>query len=70
MCWASCSHRPAAITRAATPEVARRRPARLALDLKPLAGRLKTVPQSIDDQLSELIVPVPSRDWYLNLPAA
>lgn len=58
-----------AITRADTPEVARRRPARLALDLHPLAGRLKTRPQTIAEQLAELIVPVPARDWYHHLPA-
>jgi dTDP-4-dehydrorhamnose reductase len=53
-----------AITRADTPEVARRRQPCLALDLSPLAGRLKTRPQTLAEQLAELKVPVPGREWY------
>jgi dTDP-4-dehydrorhamnose reductase len=46
------------------PELARKRPACLALDLGPLAGRLKTRPQAIADQLPELVVPPACREWY------
>jgi dTDP-4-dehydrorhamnose reductase len=60
----------AAMTRADTPEAALRRPARLALDLQPLAGRLKTQPQPVAEQLSQLNVPVPARAWYVGLPVA
>ncbi len=54
----------AAVTRADLPDVARKRPACLALDIAPLARRLKTRPQSIAEQLEELHVPVPCREWY------
>lgn len=54
----------APVTRADLPGIARRRPATLALDIAPLANRLKTRPQSIAGQLEELHVPVPCRDWY------
>lgn len=57
----------APITRAAAPEVARRRQACLALDLAPLAGKLKTRPQTMADQLAELNVPPPCREWYFGL---
>ena len=57
----------AAITRADTPEVAPRRQPCLALDLQPLAGTLKTRPQTIAEQLAELKVPAPFREWYLGL---
>lgn len=56
-----------AVTRAETPEAARKRQACLALDLAPLAGKLKTRPQTIDEQLDELKVPPPVREWYLGL---
>lgn len=56
-----------AITRADTPEAARRRQPWLALDLQPLAGQLKTHPQTLADQLAELKVPVPVREWYHSL---
>lgn len=56
-----------AVTRAETPEAARKRQACLALDLAPLAGKLKTRPQTIAEQLGELKVPVPVREWYLGL---
>lgn len=55
----------AAITRADTPEAARKRQACLALDIAPLAGKLKTRPQGIAEQLTELKVPPPCREWYL-----
>lgn len=52
------------ITRADTPEVAKERPADLRLDLRPLAGKLKTRPQTLAEQLAELVVPPPVRAWY------
>jgi dTDP-4-dehydrorhamnose reductase len=55
----------AAITRAETPEVAKKRQASLALDITPLAGQLKTRPQSLAEQLDGLKVPPPCREWYL-----
>ncbi len=54
----------AAIARADTPEAARKRQASLALDIAPLAGKLKTRPQTIAEQLAELKVPPPCREWY------
>lgn len=51
-------------SRTEVPEVARKRQACLALDISPLAGKLKTRPQTIDEQLAELNVPAPARDWY------
>ena len=54
----------ASVTRAALPEVARKRQACLALDISPLAGKLKTRPQTITEQLEELKVPAPCREWY------
>jgi dTDP-4-dehydrorhamnose reductase len=54
----------AAVTRADTPEAARKRPACLALDVSALASKLKTRPQTIAQQLEELHVPAPARDWY------
>jgi dTDP-4-dehydrorhamnose reductase len=55
----------AAVTRAETPEAAKKRQACLALDIAPLAGKLKTQPQSIAAQLDGLKVPAPCREWYL-----
>lgn len=55
----------AAVTRADTPAVARSRPAVLALDIRPLAGKLRTRPPSIAQQLADLKVPGPCRAWYL-----
>jgi dTDP-4-dehydrorhamnose reductase len=52
------------VTRAELPEVARKRQASLALDIAPLAGKLKTQPQTIARQLEELNVPLPVRSWY------
>ena len=57
-----------AVTRAETPGVAAQRQACLALDLAPLAGRLKTAPQSVAVQLATLKVPPPCRAWYRSLP--
>lgn len=54
-----------AVTRAAVPEVARKRQPCLALNISPLAAQLKTRPQSVGEQLAELNVPVPCREWYL-----
>jgi dTDP-4-dehydrorhamnose reductase len=56
----------AAIARADTPDVARKRQPWLALDISPLAGRLKTRPQSLAEQLATLKVPPPCREWYLS----
>jgi dTDP-4-dehydrorhamnose reductase len=44
------------------------RPANLALDLKPLAGLLKTRVQAIGEQLESLSVPVAARAWWNALP--
>ena len=41
-----------------------RRQENLALDLQPLAGRLKTRPQPFSEQLESLIVPKQFRVWY------
>ena len=46
-------------------EAARRRPARLELDLRPLAGKLRTRPEALAAALEELRVPVAARTWYL-----
>ncbi len=52
------------VARADNPEVARKRQPCLALDIAPLAGKLKTRPQSIAEQLDELKVPAAVRAWY------
>lgn len=57
-----------AVTRAETPEVAKQRPACLALDLAPLSDRLKTRPQSLAEQLATLQLPPPVRDWRALAP--
>lgn len=58
---------PAALVQAAErgddPRFANRQ-ARLALDLDPLASKLKTKPQCFADQLDALVVPKPVRAWY------
>jgi dTDP-4-dehydrorhamnose reductase len=56
-----------AVTRAEVPDAASRRQACLALDLSPLAGRLKTRPQTVAEQLPELHVPEPCQEWYRSL---
>jgi len=53
-----------AVTRAETPDAAKQRQACLALDLAPLAGELKTQPETIAEQLSCLKVPAACRDWH------
>lgn len=53
-----------ATRRAETPVIARERQASLALDLEPLASRLATRPQSIEEQLATLRVPGPLQAWY------
>ena len=56
-----------AVTRASQPEATRKRQACLALDIAPLAGKLKTRPPSLAPQLAELNVPPPCREWYSGL---
>ena len=41
-----------------------KRQARLAFDLQPLEGKLKTAPLSFENQLDALVVPLPRRAWY------
>lgn len=53
-----------AARRAEAPEIARERPPCLALDLSPLAGRLQTQPQTIEEQLATLRVPAARQAWY------
>lgn len=57
----------AAVTRAETPEAARKRQACLGLELAPLVGKLKTRPQTIAEQLAELNVPPLARAWFQSL---
>lgn len=56
-----------AVDRTANPAAAQKRQACLALDLAPLRGLLKTQPQTVADQLAELHVPAPCREWYFGL---
>jgi dTDP-4-dehydrorhamnose reductase len=56
-----------AVTRAETPEIAKKRQPCLALDITPLAAKLKTRPQAVAEQLEGLKVPPPVRAWYLGL---
>ena len=58
-----------AVARADHPDVSRKRQACLALDLAPLAGLLKTRPQTFAEQLAEMKVPEPVRSWYAGLNA-
>jgi dTDP-4-dehydrorhamnose reductase len=67
---AECVAPIAAITRADTPEISRCRQACLALDISRLSGRLKTQPQTIDEQLAGLRVPLACREWYLRQGSA
>lgn len=60
----------ASVTRADVPDAARKRQACLALDIAPLAAKLKTRPQSLASQLEELNVPAPVRTWYFASSAA
>ncbi len=57
------------VSRADDPAAAAKRPANLTLDLKPLAGLLRTPLESFDAQLDQLVVPPPVRAWYAALPA-
>jgi dTDP-4-dehydrorhamnose reductase len=50
--------------RADVPEVARKRQPCLALNIAPLAAKLKTRPQTLSEQLEELHVPAPVRTWF------
>lgn len=55
-----------AITREANPREASKRPARLALDLKPLAGAVKTPIETFAAQLDQFIIPPACRAWYFS----
>lgn len=57
----------ASVKRTDVPEVAKKRQPSLALDISSLAGKTKTRPQSLTEQLAELKVPAPVRTWYLSL---
>lgn len=57
----------AEIGRADDPAASARRPADLRLELKPLAGVLKTAIETFDAQLDQLVLPPPVRDWYFKL---
>jgi dTDP-4-dehydrorhamnose reductase len=54
-----------ATSRRDNPEALRKRQACLALDISALAGKLKTKPQTIAEQLAELNIPPSVREWYL-----
>ncbi len=54
------------ITRAADPRGASKRQASLALDLKPLAGVVKTPIETFDAQLDQFIIPPAFRAWYFS----
>lgn len=54
------------ITRAADPRAASKRQARLALDLKPLAGVVKTPIETFEAQLEQFIIPPAYRAWYFS----
>jgi dTDP-4-dehydrorhamnose reductase len=55
-----------AITREADPRTASKRPACLALDLKPLAGVVKTPIETFAAQLDQFIIPPAYRAWYFS----
>ena len=46
------------------PDEIRNRPAHLAFELNPLAGKLKTRPADLDEQMRDLVVPVHLYEWY------
>ncbi len=54
------------VSRAADPRAAAKRQASLALDLKPLAGTVKTPIETFDAQLDQLILPPACRAWYFS----
>jgi dTDP-4-dehydrorhamnose reductase len=51
------------IARADVPSAAAR-PRDLSLRLHPLAGKLRTAPQSFEEQLAQLRIPRGSENWY------
>ncbi|MEO6996073.1 MAG: sugar nucleotide-binding protein, partial [Lacunisphaera sp.] len=51
------------VRRAETPAVSAKRPANLALDLAPLNQELRLQPQTLDEALEELVVPVHFKEW-------
>lgn len=55
-----------AIARAADPRAASKRQATLALDLKPLAGVVKTPIETFEAQLDQFIIPPAFRAWYFS----
>lgn len=57
----------APVKREDVPAAAKKRQPSLALEIAPLAGKLKTRPQSLAEQLAELKVPPPVRGWYFSL---
>lgn len=57
----------AAVRRTDDPAIARRRQADLRLNIDPLAGRLKTQPETFAQQLDQLAIPPACRAWYLSL---
>lgn len=57
----------AEIGRADDPAASARRPADLRLELKPLAGVLKTPIETFDAQLDQLVLPPPVRAWFFQL---
>ncbi len=54
------------VTRAADPRAASKRQASLVLDLKPLAGVVKTPIETFDAQLDQFIIPPAFRAWYFS----
>ena len=54
----------AATTRADHPDLARHRQPCLALDLSHLLSRMRTQPETLDEQLPGLRVPAAAREWY------
>jgi dTDP-4-dehydrorhamnose reductase len=57
----------ACVMRAETPDAANKRQACLALDIAPLVEKVKTRPQTIAEQLTDLKVPPPCREWYFRI---
>ena len=55
------------VTRGADPRAASKRQASLVLDLKPLAGIVKTPIETFDAQLDQFIIPPAFRAWYFSV---
>jgi dTDP-4-dehydrorhamnose reductase len=55
------------IGRSDEPQAAAKRPADLSLDLKPLAGIMKTPIETFAAQLDQMVVPPPCREWYFKV---